>query len=133
MGQRATQQQAGDDEQGTTDAQTVARTHKHIYTLVYATCHQSRKGTAQGIEYNHTIAQQGELATTLAPQVERQDTTKADGATQDFTGGKFIALKEHTGQQHQRKHAERIEDGGTTALTMRQTDIEGGVMQRSIK
>ena len=133
VGQRAPHQQAGDDEQGTTQAQTVAGAHKHIHALVNASRHQSGKGTAQGIEYNHAITQQGERATTLAPQVERQDTAKTDGASKYLTRGEFIALKEQAGQQHQREHTERIKDGSTTALTMRQTDIKGGVMQRGIQ
>ena len=131
--QSTTHQQAWNHQQGTTDAKTVARSDKHIHTPRYTSRHQSCTGTAQCIEDNHAVAKQGEGTAFLAAQIQCEDTRKTDGTAYTISESQFVALEEQAGKEDQHKHTQRVQDGGTTALTVRQSNVETGIVQRRVQ
>ena len=132
MGQRATEYQARDDEQQTTDGEAIARTNKDIHTSAQATGHQIRDGTAEGIQNNHAIAQEGELSAISPTKVQGQDAAKTYATAQNFSRSKLIALETGTGQQHHKEGTQRIEDGGSRTFAMRHADIEKEIVERGV-
>lgn len=131
--QRATHQQSGDDQQGTAHAKAVARADEDVYPPVDAARHQAGKGAAEGVDDNHAVAEQRERAALLAAEVQRQYTEETDDAAQNLPDGHLVALEEHTGKDDQRKDTQRIEDGRPRPLTVRQTDVEGGIVEGGVQ
>lgn len=131
--QRAAQQQSGDYQQGSAHAQAVARADEDIQPPVDAARHQSGKGATEGVDDDHAVAEQRERAALLTAEVQRQYTEETDDAAQNLPDGHLVALEEHAGKDDQRENAQRIEDGRPRPLTVRQTDVEGGIVEGGVQ
>ena len=60
---------------------------------------------------------------------QRQNARKANDAAQQFAIGHLVALEEHASQDDQREDTHGVEDSGTCALAIGQSDIEERVVQ----
>ena len=133
MGEGALHEQAGDDEQEPAEEEAVACAYEDIDTARESAREEAGKGRAEGIEHNHAIAQEGELSTTTLTNIEDEDARDAYGTAEDLLRGEAVALEEQAGKQHHKEHAQRVEDGGTCSIAMRQTYIEETIVQGGVE
>ena len=131
--QGASHQETCKDEQQTAEAETVTCAYEHVDSLIDASGHQTGKGTEQGIENNHAVAQKGEGTAVLAVEVQGHDTQYADGDTQYLAGGHLVALEEDAGKNHHREDAHGVENGGAGTLTVRETDVESSIVEGGVE
>lgn len=110
-GERTLHQKARNDEQCTTDGKGIASAHKDVDATTEATRHERGGGSAQGIEDDHAIAPEGELATLLAAEVEREDAGKADDTAEDLAQGHAVTPEKEAGEDDDGEDAKAVEDG----------------------
>mgnify|MGYP006873452301 FL=1 len=72
--------QDGNTQQGSTDAQRITGSYENIHPLAQASGQQGSTGSTQGIEDNHTIAQESETSAFLSAKVHGKDAQESDDA-----------------------------------------------------
>ena len=78
-GQRSTKCEPGEDEQQTSDAETIASTDEDVHPPAQSASHQVGASPADGIHDDHAVAQPGESPAFSATEIQRQDAAEADG------------------------------------------------------
>lgn len=91
-------EEAGYDEQQTTDGQTITRSDKDIDATTQSASHQIRECSTEGVEDNHSIAQPRKLSTLGTSYVERKDAAESYHTAYYFLWGEFVALETGAGQ-----------------------------------
>ena len=126
------EQERGNKQEQSSEGKAVARSHEHIHTLDQTSRQQARHGRTKGIDDNHAIAQQGEPSAFLSTKVQCQDAGKSYSATHHLAYGEAVALEEYACHDDKRKDTERIQYSRPCPGTVRQTYVEGGIVERGV-